>query len=186
MFVKGCFVGFLGSKSVNAYFEEEDCATFIVLFYRPLPDSWRDFKTTTCPHFTPIPSSPSRPLPYSPLSRSPGQRQVRGSTVSLSPVFVSAMGKNRHLQHGRRLPPPFDLPFTSSGSSSARRQFCCHSTVPCCHSTAPSLSSLTGSCVCQGSASGYLDRLTTGSQIKPFETLKLNLVNFSVVWEFIT
>lgn len=148
MFIKGWCVGFLGGKSVNAYFEEEGCATFIVLFYRPLPDSWRDFKTTTYPHFTPVPSLPSRPLPSSPLSRSPGQRQVRGSTVSLSLFLFLVWGKNRHLQHGRRLPPPFDLPFTSSSSSSARRQFCCHSTMLCCHSTAPSLSLLTGSCVC--------------------------------------
>ncbi|TKS87858.1 Protein AF-10 ALL1-fused protein [Collichthys lucidus] len=38
-------------------------------------DSWRDFKTTTCPHFTPAASPPSRPLPSSPCPA----HQVKGS-----------------------------------------------------------------------------------------------------------
>lgn len=107
---------------MNAQFEEEGCATFIVLFYRPVPDSWRDFKTTTCSHFTPTASSPSRPLPSSPvpLTRS---KAGQGFNCKFKPVFVSAMGKNRHLQRSRRLPPPFDLPLTAFCSSSACRQF---------------------------------------------------------------
>lgn len=94
MFEKGCFVGFLGGKSVNAQFEEEGCATFIVLFYRPLPDSWRNFKTTTCPHFAPADSPPSRPLPSSPvpLTRS---KAGQGFNCKFKPVFVSAMGEKQ-------------------------------------------------------------------------------------------
>lgn len=116
---------------------------FIVLFYRPLPDSWRNFKTTTCPpfHTRSLPSVPPSVL----LTRS---KAGQGFNCKFKPVFVSATWKNRHLQCGRRLPPPFDLPLTSSCSSSAHRQFCCHSTVPRCHFAAPSLSLLTGNCVC--------------------------------------
>lgn len=84
-------LGFWGIK-VNAWFEEEGCASFIVLFYRPLPDSWRDFKTTTCPHFTPAAS----PCPA--LCPPPRSKAGQGFNCKFKPVFVSAMGKNRHLQ----------------------------------------------------------------------------------------
>ena len=98
------------------------------------------------------------------------------------------MGKNRHLQRGKRLPPPFDLPFTSFSSSSDPRQFCCHSTVACCHSTAPSLSLLTGSCVCVYVCVCCLDRLTTKLQILWFVALFFNFfficvsVTQSAIW----
>lgn len=106
-------LSFWGVKVLNAQFEEESCATFIVLFYRPLPDSWRDFKTTTCPHFTPAAFSLSRPLPSSPCPAHPGQRQVRGSTVSLSlflfPLWgktdTSSVARDSHLHLTSRSPP---------------------------------------------------------------------------------
>lgn len=132
-------LGFLGDKSGNTQFEQEDCATFIVQFYRPLPDSWRNFKTTTCPPFHTANLSIHPAL--CPLTRSkPGQ----GFNCKFKPVFTATMWKNRHLQCSRRLPPPFDLPLTSS----VYRQFCCQSARPLCHFTAHSLSSLAVNCVC--------------------------------------
>lgn len=139
----GPMLGFLGDKSANAQFEQEGWATFIVLFYRPLPDSWRNFKTTTCPPFHTT-SLSIRPA-LCPLTRS---KAGQGFNCKFKPVFTAATWKNRHLQCSRRLPPPFDLPLTSSCSSSVHRQFCCHSARPRCHFTAHSLSSLAVNCVC--------------------------------------
>lgn len=117
--------------------------------------SSRFYNTTTCPHFTSAPPScPASRSPRAlsiPLTRSKAGHGFNCKFKPVSFCFSCCGGwgwGNRHLQCGRRLPPPSDLSFTSSNSSSTYRQFCCLSAVPCCHSTAPSLSSLTGSCVC--------------------------------------
>ena len=149
MFVKGSSAAFFGGESVNAHFEEEGCATFIVLFYRPLPDSWRDFKTTTCPPFHTC-SLPLRPaLCPSPPVLHTRSKAGQGFNCKFKPVFVAAMGEktdtssmagDSHFHLTSRSPPPAPpQPVVNSA---------CHSAVPCCHSPAPSLSSLTGSCAC--------------------------------------
>lgn len=106
-----------GSKVWMLSLRRKAVPLFIVLFYRPLPDSWRNFKTTTCPpfHTHSLPSClrPSVLLP-TPWPCSPGQRQVRGSTVSLS-LFLfplrrktdtSSVAGDSHLRLTSHRPPP--------------------------------------------------------------------------------
>lgn len=149
----------------NALFEQEGCATFIVLFYRPLPDSWRNFKTTTCSPFHTT-SFATRPA-LCPLTRS---KAGQGFNCKFKPVSlllrektdtVSAAGDS-HLHLTSHWPPPAPPQF--------HRQFCCHSARSRCHFTAHSLSSLPFNCVfvcvCPGSINGYLKRLTTTLRFK--------------------
>lgn len=86
--IVGPSLGFLGDKSANALFEQEGCATFIVLFYRPLPDSWRNFKTTTCSPFHTT-SLATRPA-LCPLTRS---KAGQGFNCKFKPVLLLLHGK---------------------------------------------------------------------------------------------
>lgn len=127
---------------------------FIVLFYRPLPDSWRNFKTTTCPpfHTRSLPFAPWAPPlcpPAHPVALLARSKAGQGFNCKFKPVFVSAPWKKQTPPVWRETPtsvwPRADLPPCSSTAPSSillplRR--------PRCHVPAPSLSLLTGNCVC--------------------------------------